>query len=75
MINGIEKDIKKHKNDIVRLTAILIGDEKVTLPQEVHNDMEQFISRYEVEPADLKSLRIVGVNNGQIIERMKEIYM
>lgn len=70
-----DKDIKKHKNDIVRLTAILSGDEKVTLLQEVNNDMEQFISKYEAEPADLKSLRIIGANNGQIVERMRGIYI
>lgn len=70
-----EKDIKKHKNDIVRLTAILIGDEAVNLPSEVHNDMEQFISMYEKSPADLKSLHIVGVSNEQIVERLREIYL
>jgi len=70
-----EKNIKKHKNDIVRLATILIGSENVELPQEVRKDMERFITMYQEAPADLKSLRISGVTNEQIVERLTEIYL
>ena len=70
-----EKNIKKHKNDIVRLATILIGSEIAELPREVHKDMEQFIAMYEEAPVDLKALQIIGVTNEQIVERLKRIYL
>ena len=65
----------RNKSNIVRLATILIGTETVELPQEVHNDMEEFITRYQEAPVDLKSLRIAGVTNEQIVERLRDIYL
>lgn len=76
--NGIQidsKDIKKHRNDIVRLAAIFGETDKITLPAEVRNDMEQFIAAYEKTPVDIKSLRIKDITNEMIIEKLKQIYL
>lgn len=69
-----EKDIKKHKNDIVRLSSVLSGNDTVQIPKEVMEDMSDFIRQYEQAPADLKSLKIHGITNQQIIDRLKKIY-
>ena len=69
-----EKDIKKHKNDIVRLATVLRDSDVVQLPKEAAEDMSEFILLYENAPADLKSLKIRGITNRQIIDRLKKIY-
>lgn len=73
-MNVDEKDIKKHKNDIVRLAVLLNGDVPVTLPKEVEEDMRHFLSQYEKEPADLKNLGLGTLPNVEIIRRLKDIY-
>lgn len=69
-----ERDIKKHKNDIARIATILNNSSAVQLPEEVTNDMQEFIRRYEQSPVDMKSLKIRGITNTQILERLKRIY-
>lgn len=69
-----EKDIKKHKNDIARLAAILNDSDVVQLPKAVAGDISEFIHQYEQEPIDMKSLKIRGVTNQQIIDKLKRIY-
>ena len=70
-----EKDIKKHKSDIARLTAILEGRVIQHLPEEVRIDMERFIALYEREPADLKALRIKNITNEEITGRLREVFI
>ncbi len=69
-----EKDIKKHKNDVARLASILTESDTVVLPEEVAADMTEFIRQYEQAPVDMKALKIRGVSNQQIVERLKQIY-
>ncbi|MEW4411227.1 hypothetical protein [Clostridium sp. AN503] len=76
--NGLHvdsKDIKKHKNDVVRLVTLLSENEDLILPDEVRIDMEFFIDGYEKEPADLKALGILSMKNEDIISRMRGIYL
>lgn len=60
------KDIKKHKNDVIRLATLLSENDNLVLPDEVKADMALFIAAYEEEPADLKSLGITGLKNEDI---------
>lgn len=69
-----EKDIKKHKNDVARLTTILNERDVVQLPEEVAVDMVDFIHQYEQAPVDMKSLKVRGVTNQQIVNRLKQVY-
>lgn len=70
-----EKDIKKHKNDVARLATILNDNDTVTLSEEVKNDMKKFIEQYEQSLVDMESLKIRGVSNQRIIDRLKQIYL
>lgn len=70
-----EKDIRKHKNDIIRMATLLSGNASLTIPEEVREDILQFISKYETEPVDLKSLKIHGIRNEEILERLKSVYL
>jgi len=51
------KNIRKHKNDILRLSTLLYTDSKLTLPSTVLNDMRRFFAEVE-EPE--KYIRIVA---------------
>ena len=50
-----EKDIKKHKNDIIRLAATLPGSRGnvITLPTSIHEDMENFIDSIRQDTPDI----------------------
>lgn len=69
------QDIKKHKNDIIRLTVEMLLEEHIQLPQVVRDDMAVFINRLRKEPADLKGLKIYGVSNDDIIRVLEETYL
>jgi hypothetical protein len=70
-----ERDIRKHKNDVVRLTAILSGNERCELPDQVKSDMEQFINQLENEPIEPKVLKITGVSFEDIILALRRVYL
>lgn len=69
------RDIKKHKNDILRLAASMVLEEDVKLPEEVKNDMATFIWNLKEETIILKNLKIVGINKEAIIERLENTYL
>jgi len=49
-----ERDIKKHKNDVVRLSVLLPEETTLKLPDSVNNDMRIFISILTKEPPDVQ---------------------
>lgn len=69
------RDIKKHKNDIIRLTVEMLLEEHIQLPQLVRDDMAVFINRLRKEPADLKGLKIYGVSSDDVIRVLEETYL
>lgn len=72
--NADSKDIKKHRNDIVRLVSGTIL-EKCILPEEVLNDMKIFIKSFEFSDAELKNLNIYGVKSKDIKNILTETYL
>lgn len=51
-----EKDSKKHKNDVIRLAALLSADNSFKLPDPIHKDIEEFLSVLEKEPPDVRAI-------------------
>ena len=72
--NADSKDIKKHRNDIVRIVAGTLL-EKCTLQEEVRNDMKQFIDSFEISDAELKNLNIRGIKSKEIKAVLEGIYL
>jgi len=70
-----EGDIRKHKNDVARLTALLTGNEICNVPSSVFDDISRFIEAFEKEPPDMKSLRIPGVSSNDIVSVLKKMYI
>jgi hypothetical protein len=56
-----EKVIKKHKNDVVRLTALLTANDSLKLPDSIRNDMQNFIKNLDTEKPDYRQ---IGKNMG-----------
>lgn len=72
--NADSKDIKKHRNDIVRIVAGTLL-EKCALPEEVRNDMKQFIDSFEMSESELKNLNIRGVKSTDIKSILEDIFL
>ena len=70
----ISSDIKKHRNDIIRIVSEMVLEECV-LSDEIRADMEAFIEEFDVTEAELKSLRIRGTKPEIIKETLKSIYL
>ena len=68
------KNIKKHKNDILRLAANLSPDVRLQIGGQVRDDAVSFIGRLPEEKVDLKSLGIRGTELSDLVERMEECY-
>ena len=66
-------DIKKHKNDIFRLSTLILGTETLYLPEEVKSDVVDFCKKMETETVDLKNLNIKTTKES-IIQRYKTIF-
>lgn len=68
-----EKDIKKHKNDVFRLSQVLSTDVKIQISGEIKNDVISFINAMNTENVDLKQLRI-RVSKEEILNRLSACY-
>lgn len=65
------RHIRKHRNDVFRLTALLRASSRQPLEDEVFRDMKIFLDAMENETVDLKSLGIRGADQQQRIEMMQ----
>lgn len=70
-----EKDIRKHKNDVLRLSTLLTGNERCELPKTVHEEFSVFLREMAQEPVDLKALKVSGVTQQQIIDTLSTVYL
>ena len=50
------KDIRKHRNDIFRLYALLGPETRVLVSERIAQDIEDFLAEMSSEPVDLKAL-------------------
>lgn len=69
-----EKDIKKHKNDILRLHQLLSIDERIFLPLSIKNDLREFFQRIEKDSVDLKTLGLKNITYEKVLNNLKTIY-
>lgn len=67
-------DIKKHKKDILRISAELLLEVVEELPDTVNEDIHIFINSLYDEPFDTNSLKKYGVKNEDVIDLLNRIY-
>lgn len=70
------KNIRKHKNDVFRLTELLDQNQEPLseIPATVRNDMQTFFERMVTEEIDLKQLGIKGKSKESILDQLRGIY-
>lgn len=68
------RDIKKHKNDILRIAMEFVLEKTDMLPENVHMDMKSFIKKLNDEPFDKNLLKEYGLSNDDVVARLQQIY-
>lgn len=68
------RDIKKHKKDILRITAELMLEKIEDLPEIVNTDIHSFINSLEKEPFEKDSLKEYGLENEDVVNLLKQIF-
>ena len=69
------RDIKKHKNDILRIAMEFVLEKTDALPENVHTDMKDFIEKLEEEPFDKNLLKAYGLANDDVVDRLQQLYL
>lgn len=67
------RDIKKHRNDILRIVSELVL-EPCKLPETVKADMKIFYDKLRITDTELKNLKIIGVHEEDIKKVLADIY-
>lgn len=67
------RDIKKHRNDILRIVSE-IPLESCEMPETIRKDMQSFIAKLKVTKEELKNLKIMGVQETDIINTLKDTF-
>lgn len=68
------RDIRKHRNDVFRLTELLTGRERIAVTEPVWDDIQVFLNLLEEESVDLAQLGLLGRTKEDIIAELREIY-
>ncbi|HGJ1305991.1 TPA: hypothetical protein ACJUYE_002044 [Streptococcus pneumoniae] len=74
---GLSKSIKKHLNDITRLTASLLGDEKlsaITSSSVVKADMHRFVIELELVKSTILQNDDISLDQNEIFEILKNFF-
>ncbi len=68
------RDIRKHKNDVIRLSMLLTPTTKINLSHEIKEDLSQFIQNLDKEELNLKQLGIRKMNKDALIQLLCQVY-
>ncbi|MBR5613987.1 MAG: hypothetical protein IKW64_01610 [Clostridia bacterium] len=70
------KDIKKHKNDIYRLTSLLTPEMQITVSPEIYDDIQVFINAVGDDNVNFKQLGIRGITqSSSVVDRLRAAYI
>lgn len=72
--NVDSRDIKKHRNDILRIAAEFLLEPVHMLSETVLMDVKEFIRGLEEEPFDDVLVQNYGLEKGELVERLRHIY-
>lgn len=68
------RDIKKHKNDILRIATEFVMEQIETLPEDIHTDIKEFLNMVETEPFEANLLKEYGLSNRDVTTQLRQIY-
>ncbi len=69
------KNVRKHRNDVFRLTELIDPDRRIYSPDAVLKDLHSFIDKMRDEVVDLKQLGIVGRTQKGILDELSLMYV
>lgn len=72
--NVDSKNIRKHKNDVFRLSALLTPGAQITVNQAVWNDLQAFFVTMQGETVDMKQLKIMNTKTN-VLQVLEEHYV
>jgi len=67
-------DIRKHKNDVARLAALLTGTETCAVPESILADLSFLAEAFESDPPNFASLNLAGVTVDDILATLSTVY-
>lgn len=68
------KDVKKHRNDVFRLFAIVDPEFAAEVPKQVRSDLSTFLNRMEVEEIALQSFGLGSQTLDQVLAELRRMY-
>ena len=69
------KNIKKHKNDVFRLTELIDPAARIEVTEGVYEDIQEFIRRMKNERVDVKQLGLAARAKEEILKEIQEMYI
>lgn len=68
------RSVKKHKNDVFRMTELLKPDQRISAPQSIVNDLMRFVEAMREEEIDLEQLDIIRRNQQDLLTELLQQY-
>ncbi len=69
------KNIRKHKNDVFRLTELIDPAVRIKVTEGVYEDIQEFIRRMKNEKVDVKQLGLAARTKEEILKEIQEMYI
>jgi hypothetical protein len=72
--NVDSKNIRKHKNDVFRMSGLLTPETRVQISGSIKNDISAFVSAVGSEQTDVKALGLHGETQDEILAKIIAVY-
>ena len=70
-----ERDVRKHLNDVLRLSRILPLDARVALPETLRADVVRFLAQAAMQPDNTPALRLgKGVTLASMLDDLRQVF-
>lgn len=69
-----EKNIRKHRNDIIKLYQLLPDNIHIPLPKSIQQDMQIFLERIKEIPIDVKLFGVKKKSFNQVLAILAQMY-
>jgi len=69
------RNVRKHKNDVFRLSQVIDPELNLCVPQIVKDDFSLFLDKTSKEPDNLKSLKINSMNLKTLVSYLRGYYV
>jgi hypothetical protein len=67
-------DIRKHRNDVFRLVAVIEPGVQLDAPKTIRDDMDTFLKKVSDEAVDLKAMGLGTMLMGEAVEMLRGVY-